>query len=35
MNLMKKFIEEDVEDGKWTTRVNHLYIPLYKGKTKK
>ena len=35
MNLMKKSIEEDVEDGEWTARVNPLYIPLYKGKTKK
>ena len=35
MNLMKKSIEEDVEDGEWTARVNPLYIPLYKGKSKK
>jgi len=35
MNLMKKSIEEDVEEGEWTTRVNHLHIPLYKGKAEK
>ena len=35
MNLMKKSIEEDVEDKEWTTRANYLHIPLYKGKTEK
>ena len=31
MNLMKMALEKDEEDGKWTTRKNHLFIPLYKG----
>ena len=31
MNLMKMALEKDEEDGEWTTRKNHLFIPLFKG----
>ena len=34
MNLMKKYLEEDAEDGNWTTRNNPLHIPLYKKQKK-
>ena len=30
MNLMDKAIEEDIEQGKWTTRRNYFRIPLLK-----
>jgi len=30
MNLMKKSIDEDVEEGKWTSRCNYFRIPILK-----
>jgi len=30
MNLMKKSIDEDVEEGKWTSRRNYFRIPILK-----
>ena len=30
MNLMEKAIDEDVEEGKWTTRRNYFRIPILK-----
>ncbi len=34
MNLMKKAIEEDVEEGKWTSRRNYFRVPLLKDQLK-
>ena len=34
MNLMKKSIDEDVEEGKWTSRRNYFRIPILKDKLK-
>lgn len=31
MNLMMKAIDEDVEEGKWTSRRNYFRIPILKG----
>ncbi len=35
MNLMKKAIDEDVEEGKWTSRRNYFRIPILKDKLSK
>ena len=35
MNLMEKTIEEDVEEGKWTSRRNYFRIPLLKNNAEK
>lgn len=35
MNLIEKAIEEDVEEGDWTSRRNYFRVPLLKSKTKK
>jgi hypothetical protein len=32
---MDKTIEEDVEEGKWTSRRNYFRIPLLKNNTEK
>lgn len=34
MNLMEKAVDEDVEDGKWTSRRNYFKIPILKGELK-
>ena len=35
MNLMEKAINDDVEEGKWTTRRNYFRIPILKGELAK
>ena len=35
MNLIKKAIEEDVEEGNWTARSNYFRVPLLKGNLSK
>lgn len=34
MNLMEKAVDEDVEEGKWTSRRNYFKIPILKGELK-
>jgi len=35
MNLMEKAINDDVEEGKWTTRRNYFRVPILKGELEK
>ena len=35
LNLMEKAIDEDVEEGKWTSRRNYFRVPILKGELNK